>query len=178
MSLGGGHVGHICETVFFGSNRTVLGYRHFLVASLFFFGHLLGSFSRGTLRDTEGVKRVTRGVRGMGGGCQCKKDCKIEVAYSAWQNANVKPVVAKMAFIFVAPTRHVQQSAVVIQLVSNGLPMVDVSEFNSQAWLGSCSNLATMQKEPWAMAKRPSVAKMACVGCCLCVACKAGQNGL
>ena len=54
----------------------------------------------------------------MGGGCQCKKDCKIEVAYSAWQNANVKPVVAKMAFIFVAPTRHVQQSAVVIHLVS------------------------------------------------------------
>ena len=114
----------------------------------------------------------------MGGGCQCKKDCKIEVAYSAWQNANVKPVVAKMAFIFLAPTRHVQQSAVVIQLVSNGLPMVDVSEFNSQAWLGSCSNLATMQKEPWAMAKRPRVAKMADVGCCLYVACKAGQNGL
>ena len=88
----------------------------------------------------------------MGGGCQCKKDCRIEVAYSAWQNANVKPAVAKMAFIFVAPTRHGQQNAVVIQLVSNGLPMVDVSEFNSQAWLGSCSNLATMQKEPWAMA--------------------------
>ena len=180
MSLGGGHVGHICETVFsFFLEATELCWAIGIFSGQpLFFWTSSRVLQQGYTPGYGGREKGDEGVRGMGGGCQCKKDCKIEVAYSAWQNANVKPVVAKMAFIFVAPTRHVQQSAVVIQLVSNGLPMVDVSEFNSQAWLGSCSNLATMQKEPWAMAKRPSVAKMACVGCCLCVACKAGQNGL
>ena len=65
--------------------------------SLFFFGHLLGSCCWGTLRDTEGVKRVIWGSGAWVADASILKNVWIDIAYSAWQKASVKPAVAKMA---------------------------------------------------------------------------------
>ena len=62
MSLGGGHVGHMGETEFFFKQQNCGGLSaSFSGQPLFFLDIFSGPPAGVTLRDTEGLKRVTRG---------------------------------------------------------------------------------------------------------------------
>jgi len=82
---------------FFLEGCDLLGLLASCPSLFFFFGHLLGSCCWGTLWDTEGVKRVIWGSGAWVADASILKNVWIDIAYSAWQNASVKPAVAKMA---------------------------------------------------------------------------------